>query len=78
MGLNAATDDITVLNGSTVVARIPVTVKTRMLKPGKSLQITVLWNGKPNQAGVTQIPAGIYVIEFNEGGYAVSSQIRID
>lgn len=42
MGLNAATDDITVLNGSTVVARIPVTVKTRMLKPGKSLQITVL------------------------------------
>ena len=77
LALDAAADGITVLHGSTVIARIPSTAKTHWLKSGKSLQLTALWNGKPNQAGVTRIPPGIYTIEFDEGGYSASGQIRI-
>jgi hypothetical protein len=75
--LDAATNGITVLNGLTVIARISGTAKTKMLKPGKSLQLAALWNGKPNQPGVTQIPPGIYTIEFDDDGYEASGQIRI-
>jgi hypothetical protein len=76
--LDAATDGITVLQGSTVIAKSPLTAKTRIVKPGKSLQHAALWNGKPNQAGVPKISAGIYTIEFDEGVYSAAGQIRID
>jgi hypothetical protein len=77
LALDAATDGITVLHGSTVIAKIPSTAKTHWLNSGKSLQLMALWNGKPNQAGVTRISPGIYTIEFDEGGYSASGQIRI-
>jgi hypothetical protein len=76
--LDAATDGITVLQGSTVIAKSRLTAKTRIVKPGKSLQLAALWNGKPNQAGVPKISAGIYTIEFDEGVYSAAGQIRVD
>jgi hypothetical protein len=77
LALDAATDGITVLHGSTVIAKISSTARTHTLKSGKSLQLTALWNGKPNQAGVTEVSPGIYTIEFDEGSYSASGQIRI-
>ena len=60
----------------TTESRLPP--KAKLVKAGKSVELTALWNGKPNQAGVTKITAGIYTIEFDNGGYSASGQIRID
>ena len=77
---HAGADGITVLEGSTVIARTTkslLTPKARTLKPGQSLQLTALWNGKPNQAGEHKIAAGMYTIEVDEGGYTASAKVRI-
>jgi Intracellular proteinase inhibitor len=80
LAAHAGADGVTVLDGSTVIARTTKSLlssKARTLKPGQSLHLMALWNGKPNQAGLKQIVAGNYTIEVNEGGYTASANVRI-
>jgi 3-keto-L-gulonate-6-phosphate decarboxylase len=80
LAAHTGADGITVLEGSTVIARTTkslLTSKAKTLKPGQSLQLTGLWNGKPNQASLKQIAAGSYTIEVDEGGYTASTNVRI-
>jgi hypothetical protein len=76
---NAGTNFITVLDGSTVIWRKRLSSpKIKAFKPGKTLHLSVLWNGKPNQAGLKKIEPGIDTIEVQEDGYSVSDTIRIE
>jgi hypothetical protein len=77
---HAGADGITVLEGSTVVARTTkslLTTKAKTLKPGQSLQLTTLWNGKVNQAGLKKLNAGTYTIVVDEGGYRATTNVNI-
>src|SRR5262249_48558123 len=72
-------DGFTVLEGSTPVwhsAGVVSGVGSRRLKPGHSLTLRAIWDGRPDRAGVTIAP-GVYTIEAVEGGYSGSSTIRI-
>ncbi len=74
---DAVTDELTVIYGSTVIARTAINSKARLVKPGESVEFVTYWNGKPNQAGATKTPPGMYTIEFTEGPYSATGQIRV-
>jgi hypothetical protein len=72
---NPSTDGFTVLEGSTVVWHSART-GSRTLKPGQSVKLLAVWNGRLHQPGATIAP-GTYTIEAVEGSDSGSSTIHI-
>jgi Intracellular proteinase inhibitor len=72
---NSDADGFTVLRGSTEIWHWARPV-TRRLKPGHSLKLTAVWDGRPGQADMTLAP-GMYTIEAVEGGESGSTTVRI-
>jgi hypothetical protein len=69
---------ISVREGSTVVwTKSLLTPKAKSLKPGQTLRLSALWNGKPNVAGVKSLPPGLYTVEVDDGRSSASTEIRI-
>jgi hypothetical protein len=54
-----------------------LTPKAKSLKPGQTLRLSALWNGKPNVAGVKSLPPGLYTVEVDDGRSSASAEIRI-
>ena len=74
-------DGITVLEGSKVVWRSPRgadALKARSIRPGKAITLTTVWNGRPNQPGVTKLLPGTYTIQASEDGYNAGTTITIE
>jgi hypothetical protein len=74
-------DGITVLEGSKVVWRSPRgadALKARSIRPGKAITLTTVWNGRPNQPGVTKLLPGTYTIQASEDGYNAVTTITIE
>ncbi len=72
---NSSADGFTVLEGSTVVWHAART-GSGTLKPGQSVKLTAVWNGRLHQPGATIAP-GTYTIEAVEGSASGSSTFRI-
>ena len=73
-------ETVTVRHGSTVVyesTRKVHPLTSRMIKAGHPLQLTTLWSGKPNQAGVKKLSPGIYTITVDDDGYAASTTVDL-
>jgi hypothetical protein len=47
------------------------------LQPGQSVVLTTVWNGRPNQPGVTKLMPGTYTIQTTTAGHIESATIRI-
>jgi hypothetical protein len=72
---NSSADGFTLLEGSTVVWHTART-DSGTLKPGHSVKLTAVWNGRLHQPGATLAP-GTYTIEAVEGNDSGSSTFRI-
>ncbi len=73
-------DGFSIWQGSTEVfssTRANSAFKVRTIKPGQTVKLTTVWNGLPNQPGVTALSAGTYTIEAVEGGYVGTSTVTI-
>ena len=73
-------ETVTVQDGSTVVyesTRKVHPLTSRIIKAGHPLQLTTLWSGKPNQAGVKKLSPGIYTITVDDDGYAASTTVDL-
>jgi Intracellular proteinase inhibitor len=73
-------EQITVLDGTQVVSRLNRRVPTltlRHLDEGRTVKLTKIWNGRPNQSGVHELKPGNYTIDVAYGDYAGSSVIAI-
>jgi Intracellular proteinase inhibitor len=78
LAADASNSRLTVRDGSAVIwTKNLLAPKARTLKPGQSLRLTALWNGKPNLAGVSTIGPGLYTLEVDENGSVASSEIRV-
>jgi hypothetical protein len=77
---NPATDGFIVSRGTTVVwrrtPRSPA-FTAHTLQPGQSVQVSALWNGRPNQPGSPNLRPGTYTVQVEEDGFAGSATITI-
>jgi hypothetical protein len=73
---NSSADGFTVLEGSTVVWHVAARTSAGTLKPGQSVKLAAVWNGRLHQPGTTIAP-GTYTIEAIEGSDSGSSTIRL-
>jgi hypothetical protein len=77
---NRKLDGITVLDGSEVVWRSPrgvVTQRNATVRPGQTIKVTAVWNGRPNQASVKSLSPGAYTLIAVEDGLVAASTITI-
>ena len=73
-------ETVTVRHGSTIVYESTRKVRplaSRMLRSGHPLKLTLLWSGKPNQAGVKKLAPGAYTITVDDDGYAASTTVDL-
>jgi hypothetical protein len=70
-------DGFRVYRGSTLVWRSRPGLRARTLQPGKSIHLTAVWNGRPNQPGVNRLGPGTYTIQAEEGGFSGSTTITV-
>jgi hypothetical protein len=71
---------ITILRGTTAVWEVSREVQTKKadrVEPAGSVQITTVWNGRPNVPRVHKIPPGVYTINITYGDYIGSTTIAI-
>ena len=47
------------------------------LQPGQSVALTTVWNGRPNQPGLTKLSPGTYTIQVTAAGHIEYATIRI-
>ena len=82
VGLSRAsrTAVITVRQGATIVSRttkaLPL-AKLAALGPGRSVRLSTVWNGRPNQPGLRALAPGAYTIAFDAAGYSGETAIQI-
>ena len=71
---------VTILDGSRLISRmtrrVPF-VKLKHLDAGRSITLTTVWDGRPNQPGAHQLSPGVYTIEVGYAGYRGSTAIDI-
>ena len=75
-----STENITVLEGSTVVYRSSQTVRSLdagTLARGQSVTLTTLWPGRANQRGVQKLSPGVYTIRVADDGFVASTAVQI-
>jgi hypothetical protein len=76
--VETAGNGITILKGNKVVAQKSLPgLQNRVIKPGKRLQLTAVWNGKPSHGVQKALAPGLYTIEVDEDGYVALETIRI-
>lgn len=78
---NPKLDRITVLEGSTVVwqSRPGVfTREARKLRPGRPINLSAVWNGRPNQPGMIKLTPGTYTIKAEGDGDTTNTTITIE
>ncbi len=77
---NRKADAFFVLDGSKVVWRssqgVPA-LHDRAIRPGATIKIKAIWNGRPNQPGVKTLRPGTYTILADEDGFEATSTITI-
>ena len=71
---------LTVSQGSRVLWRPKPrahNLSVQALQPGQSAALTTVWNGRPNQPGLTRLAPGPYTIQMTTAGHIESATIRI-
>jgi hypothetical protein len=48
-----------------------------VLLPGQVLNLTAVWNGRPNQRGVGRLAPGSYMVNASLSGYSAKGTIQI-
>jgi hypothetical protein len=73
-------EHITILDGTKVVSRmtrrIPASALKR-LRAGKTVRLTTIWDGQPNQTGIRAIKPGEYTVDVSYGGFEASAEIAL-
>jgi hypothetical protein len=79
--LGAGADGFSVTQGTKVIWSRPLKERTpgmqNVLLPGQVLNLTAVWNGRPNQRGVGRLAPGIYTVNASLSGYSAKGTIRI-
>jgi hypothetical protein len=74
------TRGLTISQGARVVWRPKPrghNLSVQALQPGQSVALTTVWNGRPNQPGLTKLSPGTYTIQVTAAGQIESATIRI-
>jgi hypothetical protein len=79
--LGSGADGFTVSQGSTLIWSRPLKERTpgmqETLLPGQVLNLTAIWNGRPNQRGAGRLEPGAYTVNASLSGYSASETIEI-
>ncbi len=73
-------EQITVLDGTQVISRMTRRIPAsalKHLKAGRTVMLTTVWNGRPNQPGIPDLKPGLYTIDFAFGDYGGSTAIAL-
>ena len=73
-------EQITVLDGTQVVSRMTRRIPASTLKhleAGRTVMLTTIWNGRPNQPGIHGLKPGSYTIDVAYGDYGGSTAIAL-
>jgi hypothetical protein len=77
---NLLAQGLTVSEGSRVVWRPKPrahNLSVQALQPGQSVALSTVWNGRPNQPGLTKLTPGTYTIQATTADQIDSATIRI-
>jgi hypothetical protein len=73
-------ETLTVQRGSTMVyesvRKAPV-LPLQMIKTGHPLELTTVWSGKANRAGIKKLTPGTYTITVDDAGYVASTAVQL-
>ncbi len=75
-----AREQITILDDTQVISRLTRRVsadKLTRLDAGRTVRVTKLWDGRPDQPGIQKLEPGAYTIDVVYGDYGVSTTVQI-
>ena len=73
-------EQITVLDGTQVVSRLTRRIPAstlKQLKAGRTVTLTTVWNGRPNQPGIHALKPGSYTIDVTYGDFGGTTTITL-